>query len=353
MTSQPDPHTLPADRQAGVCLHIASLPGPYGIGEIGDEALSFVDKMVRMELGVWQFLPTGPTAYGDSPYQPLSTFAGNEMLISIGGLLEMGLLEEQEAEELTTLPAEFVDYGALIPIKTRLLDIAARRFQYKADAALSARYHDFVESNDAAWLHDYAVFRILKTRHQERPWPEWSPEYVRRDKQALEKLETAASAEIRAIKVIQFLFHEQWHQFRGYANDRGVTLFGDMPICIALDSSDAWANREILCIDENGQPDHVAGVPPDYFSEDGQLWGNPLYDWDKHAADGYDWWVDRLRASARTRGYSANRPFSGVRVVLVGTLGRRNGASRGMGTGAGRRDLRCHARQARQPAHRG
>jgi 4-alpha-glucanotransferase len=251
-----------------------------------------------MQLGVWQFLPTGPTAYGDSPYQPLSTFAGNEMLISIGTLLEQGLLEDHEVEELKTLPNDYVDYGRLIPIKSRLLDIAARRFHYQADDAQKARYFAFIAANDAAWLHDYAIFRILKTRHGERPWPEWQPPYVRRDEEELRNFEKSANGDVRAIKTTQFFFFEQWRRFRDYAHENGVMLFGDMPICIALDSSDAWANRDILCLDENGHPDHVAGVPPDYFSEDGQLWGNPLYDWEKHAADGYGWWIDRLRASA-------------------------------------------------------
>jgi 4-alpha-glucanotransferase len=298
MTNTPEPHSFPANRQAGVCLHIASLPGPYGIGELGAPAREFIDTMRAMQLGVWQFLPTGPTAYGDSPYQSLSTFAGNEMLIGIGDLLNMELLAEFEVEELTTLPTSFVDYGALIRIKNRLLDIAAQRFPFKASAELQTGYAAFLAANDAAWLHDYAVFRILKTRHGERPWPEWKPEYVHRDEEALKELETLAAPQIRVIKAIQFLFHYQWQQLRDYAQVSGVTLFGDMPIYIALDSSDAWANRDILCIDEDGHPDHVAGVPPDYFSEDGQLWGNPLYDWDKHAADGYAWWVDRLRASA-------------------------------------------------------
>ncbi|MGI9233279.1 MAG: 4-alpha-glucanotransferase, partial [Woeseiaceae bacterium] len=299
MTNRIDTDTLPSNRQGGVCLHIASLPGPYGIGEIGEDALRFVDSMVRMQLGVWQFLPTGPTAYGDSPYQPLSTFAGNEMLISIGDLLEMGLLEDHEVEELTTLPENYVDYGTLIPIKRRLLDIAARRFPYKADDELKARYFDFIEANDTAWLHDYAIFRILKTRHGERPWPEWQPPFVRREEEALRNFEASANGDVRIVKITQFLFHLQWQRLREYAHEKGVTLFGDMPICIALDSADAWANRDILRLDENGHPDHVAGVPPDYFSEDGQLWGNPLYDWEKHAADGYQWWVDRLRASTQ------------------------------------------------------
>ncbi|MBT8089614.1 MAG: 4-alpha-glucanotransferase [Gammaproteobacteria bacterium] len=291
--------TPPVFRQAGVCLHIASLPGPFGIGEIGAEARRFVDTMCQMQLGVWQFLPTGPTAYGDSPYQPLSTFAGNELLISIGDLLETGLLAEQEAEELTALPTGFVDYGALIPVKTRLLDIAAQRFSYKASDENKARYAAFIAANDTAWLHDYALFRILKTRHGERSWPEWAPEYVRRDQQALHKLEIDEAPQIESIKIIQFLFHEQWRRFRAYANAGGITLFGDMPIYIALDSSDAWADRDLLRLDENGRPEHVAGVPPDYYSEDGQRWGNPLYAWEKHASDGYQWWIDRLRAAAK------------------------------------------------------
>jgi len=299
MTTNAEPHTLLDKRQAGVCLHIASLPGRYGIGEIGAEARAFVDRMRDMQLGVWQFLPTGPTAYGDSPYQPLSTFAGNEMLVSIGDLVETGVLAEHEVAELAALPARFVDYGALIPVKNRLLDIAAQRFPYIASDEIMARCAAFITENNAAWLHDYALFRILKARHGERPWPEWAPEYVRRDEKALHKLEVDEAPQIEAIKVIQFFFHDQWQRFRGYANAAGITLFGDMPIYIALDSSDAWTSRDILRLDKDGRPDNVAGVPPDYFSEDGQLWGNPLYDWSKHAANGYRWWVDRLRASAK------------------------------------------------------
>ena len=298
MTNDPAPDVLPAARQAGVCLHIASLPGPYGIGEIGSPARAFIGKMHAMQLGVWQFLPTGPTAYGDSPYQSLSTFAGNEMLIGIGDLIEMGLLVEPEVEELKALPTHFVDYGTLIPIKHRLLDIAAQRFPFQAGDEMQARFADFVAANNEAWLHDYALFRILKSVHGERPWPEWKPEYVHREKEALQDLEESAAQQIRAIKIIQFLFHDQWHELRDCAHAAGVTLFGDMPIYIALDSADAWAGRDILRLDDDGRPDNVAGVPPDYFSEDGQLWGNPLYDWDKHAADGYRWWVDRLRAAS-------------------------------------------------------
>ncbi len=302
--SAPNLHTrnvefaMPRQRRAGVCLHITSLPGPYGIGEIGRAARAFIDRMVAMELSVWQFLPLGPTAYGDSPYQPLSTFAGNEMLVDIGELVEMGLLSGSEVAELTALPERFVDYGALIPVKARLLHLAASRFEATVDSAVLQDFRHFLARSDEVWLHDYALFRVLKSRHGERPWPEWQPEYVHREAAALAELETEEADRIRSLKTIQYLFFRQWFRLRDYAHDRGVTLFGDMPICIALDSADAWANRSILRLDKDGRPDSVAGVPPDYFSEDGQLWGNPLYDWDKHAADNYSWWVDRLRATA-------------------------------------------------------
>ncbi len=281
-----------------MCLHLTSLPGPYGIGEIGAAAHAFVDTMRAMELSVWQFLPLGPTAYGDSPYQPLSTFAGNEMLVDIADLIDLGLLEDNEVTELTTLPDRYVDYGALIPIKNRLLDLAASRFDESVGDDIQDDFKGFLERNDDDWLHDYAVFRILKISHDDRPWPEWRPEFVHRDADALARLERTEADRIRVIKIIQYLFFRQWRALRDYAHANGVTLFGDMPIYVALDSADAWADRDILRLDGDGNPDHVAGVPPDYFSEDGQLWGNPLYDWNQHAANGYQWWVDRLRATS-------------------------------------------------------
>ena len=279
-------------------MHITSLPGPYGIGEIGAHARAFVDRLREMKIAVWQFLPTGPTAYGDSPYQPLSSFAGNEMLVDIDDLIERGLLTAEDVGELTTLPERYVDYGALIPIKSALLNKAAERFKGRADDETMSDYDAFLEEHDDRWLHDYAVFRILKSRHGERPWPEWQPEYVHREPAAMSELEGSAATQIENIKIIQYLFYDQWQRLKDYANANGIRLFGDMPICIALDSADAWANREILQIDDDGQPSHVAGVPPDYFSEDGQLWGNPLYAWEHHQDSGYSWWIDRLRASA-------------------------------------------------------
>ncbi|MDH3747316.1 MAG: 4-alpha-glucanotransferase [Gammaproteobacteria bacterium] len=293
-----DGQILPSGRRAGVSLHITSLPGRYGIGEIGGEALAFVDTMKRMELSVWQFLPLGPTAYLDSPYQPLSTFAGNEMLIDVEDLIQCGLLSRNEAGSLTDLPTEYVDYGALIPLKSTLLRAAAGRFKTRADSDLKAGFDRFLEQHDDDWLHEYALFRVLKSQHGERPWPQWQPEFVHHDDAALKRLENQCAAHIIEIKVNQFLFHHQWQRLRNVAREANVCLFGDLPICIALDSADAWANREILRIDRDGHPDHVAGVPPDFFSTDGQLWGNPLYDWETHKATDYRWWIDRLRASA-------------------------------------------------------
>jgi len=290
--------SLSGQRRAGVCLHLSSLPGPYGIGELGAAARAFANAMASMRLTVWQFLPVGPTAYGDSPYQPLSTFAGNEMLIDIGDLVSLQLLNRGEVDELASLPERYVDYGALIPIKNRLLRLAAERFEDKVGDDILNDFRGFVERNDDEWLHDYALFRILKSKHGERPWPEWQTEFVHRDAPALARIEAQEAAQIQGIKIIQYLFFRQWSSLREYAHDNGIVLFGDMPIYIALDSSDAWANRDLLRVDQDGHPDHVAGVPPDYFSADGQLWGNPLYDWEKHAASGYQWWIDRLRATA-------------------------------------------------------
>jgi 4-alpha-glucanotransferase len=273
------------------------LPGSFGIGEIGDAAHGFVEWMVRANLGVWQFLPTGPTGYGDSPYQPLSTFAGNEMLIDVASLIRGGLVSSNEADSLIGLSSASVDYGSLIPKKTAMLQRAAGRFQVRADATKRAAYHAFLEESDARWLHDYALFRVLKSQHGERAWPEWPTEFAERDEKALARITSRHAADIENIKIVQFLFFDQWRRLHDFARLNNIQLFGDMPIGIALDSSDAWARRDILRVDAAGNPDRVAGVPPDYFSEDGQLWGNPLYDWEKHAANDYDWWIDRLRHS--------------------------------------------------------
>jgi len=289
---------LPDHNRAGVGIHIASLAGSYGIGDIGDSAHSFVDRLGQMKMGFWQFLPTGPTAYGDSPYQPLSAFAGSEMLIGIDPLVRQGLLVPADAEALTRLPPTSVDYGNLIPEKHAVLARAAGQFYAKAGSELKTAFEDFLHVQDSNWLGDYADYRILKTMHGERPWPEWDPSFVHRDQRAMQKSRESNRTAIEQIKIIQFLFDSQWKTLKQYANESGVCLFGDMPIYIALDSADAWANPEILLIDQDGRPSHVSGVPPDYFSADGQLWGNPLYDWNFHKNSDYRWWIERMRHAA-------------------------------------------------------
>ncbi len=289
---------LPVDKKAGVGIHFTSLSSPYGIGDIGDNALAFIDHLVSMKISFWQFLPAGPTAYGDSPYQPLSAFAGNEMLIGIEPLIRIGLLSPGEADTLKNLPAASVDYGQLLPIKNALLTRAAERFASVAGAELKLAYEAFLALHERQWLNDYALYRILKTRHGERPWPEWEKPCAQRQAEVIREIQKNSQADIERLKIIQFLFDQQWRKLRQYAHQKGISLFGDMPIYIALDSSDAWAHPEILLIDKNGRPSHVAGVPPDYFSADGQLWGNPLYDWKYHEANGYQWWIERLQHAA-------------------------------------------------------
>ena len=282
-------------RQAGVVMHITSLPGPHGIGDIADCATVFLDQLAEMNLSVWQILPSGPTAYGDSPYQPLSAFAGNPMFIGLDPLVRAGLLNRSELAPLEALPHGHVDYGNLIPIKQALLNTAAERFAKNPGADMARAFDAFQQRHGERWLNDYAMFRVLKTQHGERPWPEWDSKFVHREAAALEKLQQDYRADIEKIKIIQFLFDHQWNKLMARAQDRGICLFGDMPIYIALDSSDAWAHPQRLLLSEDGQPHCVAGVPPDYFSEDGQLWGNPIYDWEYHKQTGYRWWIERIQ----------------------------------------------------------
>ena len=286
-------------RRAGVWLHLTSLPGPHGVGELGAPAFRFIDALCEMQLSVWQFLPIGPTGYGNSPYQALSSFAGNELLIDMENLVELGLLEASELNDLKQLPRDYVDYGSLLPLKYGLLCTAASRFRSAADAGLQDDYQAFCAANGANWLDDYSLFRLLKTRHQDRAWPEWPAQFVSRDPAALAEFADKEQARIEEIRVLQFLFFRQWSRMHNYASSKGVLLFGDLPIYVALDSADAWANRDLLQLDANGVPRKVAGVPPDYFAEDGQLWGNPLYDWQRHEDSGFQWWAERIRALSR------------------------------------------------------
>lgn len=285
-------------RRAGVGMHISSLPGPHGIGDIADSSRAFIDRLVDMGISVWQFLPLGPTAYGDSPYQPLSAFAGNANLVGLSALVRDGLLSATEVAVLEDMPRGYSDYGRLIPVKRALMEEAARRLRARSGNGLVAEFEAF-QHRHRDWLDDYALFRVLKTAHGERPWPEWESAFVHRDPSALRKAAEKYRDSMEVTCVTQFLFDRQWRELKDYAAERGICLFGDIPIYIALDSADAWANREMLLIDDDGRPDAVAGVPPDYFSDDGQLWGNPLYDWDYHERNGYRWWIERMKHIGR------------------------------------------------------
>jgi 4-alpha-glucanotransferase len=287
--------TVLQDRQAGVCLHLTSLPGARGIGELGRAAYRFIDGMDTAGLGVWQFLPLAPTGYGDSPYQPLSVYAGNPLLIDLELLEQDGLVTADEIGVLEDLPSGTVDFDRLIPLKSQILARAGERFAKSASSAMRAARDDFVAACDATWLHDYALFEVLRAMHQQRSWLEWDRAFALRDPAAMARLEEAARAQIESIKSIQFLFFEQWSRLRAYAAEKRIRLMGDVPIFVALDSADAWARPELLYLDANGMPTEVAGVPPDYFSADGQLWGNPLYRWEQHEADGFAWWIGRIR----------------------------------------------------------
>ncbi len=281
-------------RESGVLLHPTSLPGPYGIGEIGSEAYRFIDRLEKMGQRLWQILPHGPTSYGDSPYQSLSTFAGNHLLISFEQLVKDKLLNPARLKKFPDFPEDNVDYGPVIEARMDVLRSVCRNFSRNASANRIREYQRFCKK-EAHWLDDYALFYALKDAHDLRPWTEWPEELALRDPAALEKARKKYQTAIRNVKILQYLFDKQWKKLREYAHKKGVRLVGDIPIFVAHDSADVWANPELYFLDGKGDPIVIAGVPPDYFSATGQRWGNPLYRWDIHQHTGYDWWIRRLR----------------------------------------------------------
>ncbi len=281
-------------RQSGILLHPTSLPGPFGMGEIGAAARAFVDRLAAMGQSLWQVLPLGPTGYGDSPYQSLSSFAGNPLLLAFDDLLADGLLDLSDLAGFPPLPDDRVDFGAAIGARARVLRAAADRFAAQADPAQRRAFDAFC-AREAGWLEDMSLFMALKHRHDARPWTEWDPALARREPAALEAARAELADLTRRVKILQFLFARQWARLRAYARRQGVRFIGDVPIFVAHDSADVWARPALFHLDEAGQPTVVAGVPPDYFSATGQRWGNPLYRWEVHRADGYRWWIARLR----------------------------------------------------------
>lgn len=277
------------ERSAGILLPISSLPSRYGIGCFDKAAYAFVDFLKEAGQTCWQILPLGPTSYGDSPYQSFSTFAGNPYFISLDALTEMGLLTESECKAAGFADTDSIDYSMLYEKRFPLLKKAFLRSKTETDAA----YQEFSASQ--LWLEDYALFMALKDHFGGVSWDNWTEDIRLRKPDALERWRTELADEIRFYKFLQYLFFKQWHKLKGYANANGIQIIGDIPIYVAFDSAGAWANPKLFQLDETGRPRAVAGCPPDGFAADGQLWGNPLYDWEYHEQTGFKWWIERLQ----------------------------------------------------------
>lgn len=286
-------------RQAGVLLHPTSLPSPYGIGDLGHTAYHFVDFLEAAGQKLWQILPLTHTGFGDSPYQSFSAFAGQPLLISPDHLKELGLLFDHELKDAPAGDSAQVDYGTVIPWKHSIFRLAYNRF-YERDGGDPLK-QDFARfcQEEAFWLEDYALFLACKDANDGRSWLDWpdmyrspSPEYKEELKQLLQK-------EAGYYKFLQFIFFTEWGRLKAYANEKGIQIIGDIPIFVSMDSADVWANKELFHLDEKGYPLSVAGVPPDYFSATGQLWGNPLYAWDAHKNSDFSWWISRIRTQLK------------------------------------------------------
>ena len=278
-------------RSSGILMHISSLPGPYGIGTMGKRAFEFVDFLSSSGQSIWQILPLNPTGYGDSPYQSCSTFAGNHYLIDLDALVEEGLLEKEELDRITWCHLETkVDFGIQYHNRLQVLRLAYERF--RDDQALES----FCREN-RSWLEDFALFMALKGHFGGKPWYQWEKELKVRTEEAMETARQELKEEMRFYCFVQFLFFRQWHALRAYAHENGIRIIGDVPIYVPYDSVEVWKDTQLFQLDEDLNPVAVAGCPPDSFSADGQLWGNPLYRWDKMREDGFQWWIRRLAAA--------------------------------------------------------
>lgn len=286
------------ERSSGILLHPTSLPGPHGIGDFGPEAYRFLDFLQSAGQKLWQVLPLNPTGYADSPFQCFSASAGNPLLIGLEQLADAGLLSKSELQNPPVFPLESVDHDAASRFKMPRLKKAARTFLADASARDKRHFESFGEEN-AAWLDNFALFMALKEAHGMVAWTAWPAEIAGHDPGTLSRWSEELSAEIAVHKVFQFEFFQQWQALRLYGRERNVRIIGDIPIYLAHDSADVWANRQFFLLDERGTPLKVSGVPPDYFSATGQLWGNPIYNWPLLKETGYQWWVDRMRSALR------------------------------------------------------
>lgn len=285
-------------RSSGILLHPTSLPGPHGIGDFGPEAYRFVDFLQSAGQKLWQVLPLNPTGYADSPFQCFSASAGNPLLINLDLLADAGLLRRDELQNAPQFPPHSVEYEAASHFKMPLLRRAARSFFANASTEMTRQFEVFCHDN-APWLDDFALFMAVKEAHGMLAWTDWPDDIAGRDRPAVNRWSEQLRSEIAAQKFFQYEFFQQWQTLRGYGRARNVHIIGDVPIYVAHDSADVWANREFFLLDEHGRPTKVAGVPPDYFSATGQLWGNPIYDWARLKETNYAWWVERMRSALR------------------------------------------------------
>ena len=282
---------MTAKRHAGVLLHPTSLPGPGGIGTFGKQLIDFLNFLATAKFSLWQVLPLTPPAAGNSPYSAYSAFAGNHLMIDLQQLVDEGDLTQQRIEN--EFPRDQVDFEQVIPWKEALLHEAATTFFNQGHTTRLDEFWHFCDST--FWLHDYALFRALKNHHKNKPWHRWPREIALRNPAAVQQATSKLGTEIGVQKYLQWQFFRQWQRIKTAATERGIAIIGDLPIFVAHDSADVWCNRELFLLDLNGKPTEVAGVPPDYFSATGQLWGNPLYNWSAMSLQGYSWWIARFR----------------------------------------------------------
>jgi 4-alpha-glucanotransferase len=297
-------------RGSGVLLHVTSLPGGHGIGDLGASAYDFIEFLAQSGQRIWQVLPLGPTGYGDSPYQLFSAFAGNPLLIDLHALRDEGLMSPQDLATASSLAPDHVEYGAVIDVKQSLISQAARAFLAEGGRAQLAAFDNFSREN-ADWLDDYSLFMASKAVHNNAVWSDWDDGIRRRDPAALKEWQQKLAPQINVHKFAQFEFFRQWQKLKLHCQGRGISVMGDIPIYVAHDSADVWAHPELFRLDAQFRPAAVAGVPPDYFSATGQLWGNPLYRWDVSAASGHRWWINRFRASLKLFDYVRLDHFRG------------------------------------------
>src|SRR5258708_4495191 len=286
-------------RASGILMHPTSLPGDFGIGDLGTEAFRFVDFLESSKQTYWQILPLGPTGFGDSPYQCFSAFAGNTLLISLEKLVEDDLITTDDLADKPDFPAHKVDYGRVYNWKNQLLPKAYEGFHHVTSVDLRGKFETFCQENDF-WLDDYALYRAIKASQGQKAWYEWPAALKLRETNALIEAAEQLFDQMQAEKFYQFLFFRQWFDIKDYANKKGVRIIGDIPIFVALDSADVWCNQDKFKLNVDGSAKFMAGVPPDYFSKTGQLWGNPIYDWDAMRTEGFRLWIERVRSALQT-----------------------------------------------------